>query len=89
MEAIAILDLTILYVSIHALLSILVLRDPEKRGIENSVLWASIVVIFSGVGLVLYLIRRTIPEDEVEASEDAEFPLPGTERSNKSSCTDE
>lgn len=89
MDPITILSLTIIYVSIHALLSILVLRDAEKRGIENSVMWASIVVILSGVGLVVYLIRRVMPKDEGEASEDAEFPLPGTERSNESSCTDE
>ncbi|SDR09795.1 hypothetical protein [Natronobacterium texcoconense] len=86
MDAIIVLALTVIFVSIHGLLSILVLRDAEKRGIENSVTWAGIVAIFPAVGLAVYLIRRTMPEDEAEAPEDvpedAEFPLPGTERSN-------
>ncbi|MFC4542041.1 hypothetical protein ACFO5R_08890 [Halosolutus amylolyticus] len=89
MESIAFLGLTIAYVSIHVILSILVLKDAEKRGIENSVMWATIIVIFSVVGLVIYLIRRTMPESEVETPEDAEFPLPGTEHSDDSSRTDE
>ncbi|SIR80287.1 hypothetical protein [Natronorubrum daqingense] len=89
MEPIAFLGLTILYVSIHVILSVLVLKDAEQRGIENSVMWATIIIILSGVGLVIYLIRRTMPESEAEAPGDAEFPLPGTEPSDDSSPTDE
>ncbi|WMT09938.1 hypothetical protein NP511_09980 [Natrinema thermotolerans] len=89
MEPVVFLGLTIVYVSIHVLLSILVLRDAEKRGIENSVTWATIVVVFSGVGLVAYLIRRTMPESEAKDSEDAGFLLPEKEHSDDSSHTDE
>ncbi|AGB33574.1 hypothetical protein Natpe_3814 [Natrinema pellirubrum DSM 15624] len=89
MGPVAVLGLTIVYVSIHVFLSILVLKDAEKRGIENSVTWATIVVVFSGVGLVAYLIRRTMPESEAEDPEDAEFLLPETEHSDDSSPADE
>ncbi|RKD97675.1 PLDc N-terminal domain-containing protein [Halopiger aswanensis] len=91
MGPVAILGLTVVFVSVYVLLSALVLKDAETRGIENSVLWAVIVVVFPVIGLGAYLIRRRMPESDSEDSGvgGTTFPRPGAERSNDSARADE